>query len=136
MDKTKLLAQVPLFAHLDRRSLDQLAMTVDEVDVRAGTVLMTEGRSGSEFFVIVEGTVDISRGGQQLATLAAGDFLGEIALIDHGPRTATATATSACRLLVLAHREFDTMIDDNPEVRAAVLRARAERVRSLDASAT
>jgi CRP-like cAMP-binding protein len=136
MDKSKLLSQVPLFAHLDRRSLDQLATMVDEVDVRPGTVLMTEGRSGSEFFIILEGTVDVAKGGQHLQTLAAGDFLGEIALIDHGPRTATATATSACRLLVLAHRELDTMLDDNPAVRAAVLKALADRVRSLDASAT
>ncbi len=136
MDKTKLLSQVPLFAHLDGRALAQLATMVDEVDVVAGTVLMTEGRSGSEFFVIVEGSVDVTRGGQHLRSLAAGDFLGEIALVDHGPRTATATATSACRLLVLAHREFDSMIDDNPVVRAAVLQALAERVRSLDAAAT
>jgi len=136
MDKTKLLSQVPLFAHLDRRSLDLLATRVDEVDVRPGTVLMTEGRSGSEFFVIIEGTVEVTRGGNQVATLDAGDFLGEIALIDHRPRTATATATSACRLLVLAHREFDAMIDDNPTVRSAVIQALAERVRSLDTSAT
>jgi CRP-like cAMP-binding protein len=136
MDKTKLLSQVPLFAHLDGRALAQLATMVDEVDVGGGTVLMTEGRSGSEFFVIVEGTVDITRGGSHVRFLAAGDFLGEIALVDHGPRTATATTTSACRLLVLAHREFDTLIADDAGVRAAVLQALAERVRSLDASAT
>lgn len=136
MDKTKLLAQVPLFAHLDGRALAQLASMVDEVDVGAGTVLMTEGRSGSEFFVILEGSVEVTRGGNHLRSLGAGEFLGEIALVDHGPRTATATATSACRLLVLAHREFDSMIDNNPAVRAAVFQALAERVRSLDAAAT
>ena len=79
MDKTKMLAQVPLFAHLDKRALAQLATMVDEVDVDAGTVLMTEGRSGREFFVIVEGTVDVTRGGRHLRSLVAGDFLGEIA---------------------------------------------------------
>jgi len=136
MDKTKMLSRVPLFAHLDARALAQLSTMVDEVDVDAGTVLMTEGRSGREFFVIVEGTVDVSRDGRHLRSLAAGDFLGEIALIDDGPRTATATATSACRLLVLAHREFDTLIADHAEVRAAVLQALAERVRGLDAAAT
>jgi CRP-like cAMP-binding protein len=136
MDKTKMLSRVPLFAHLDGRALAQLATMVDEVDVDAGTVLMTEGRSGQEFFVIVEGTVDVTRGGRHLGSLEAGDFLGEIALIDDGPRTATATATSACRLLVLAHREFDTLIADHADVRAAVMQALAERVRGLDAAAT
>ncbi len=136
MDKTKMLAHVPLFAHLDKRALAQLATMVDEVDVDAGTVLMTEGRSGREFFVIVEGTVDVTRGGRHLRSLATGDFLGEIALLDDGPRTATATATSPCRLLVLTHREFDTLIADHADVRAAVMQALAERVRGLDAAAT
>ena len=136
MDKTTMPARVPLFAHLDKRALAQLATMVDEVDVDAGTVLMTEGRSGQEFFVIVEGTVDVTRGGRHLGPLEAGDFLGEIALIDDGPRTATATTTSSCRLLVLAHREFHTLIDDHADVRAAVMQALAERVRGLDAAAT
>ncbi len=136
MDKTKMLAHVPLFAHLDKRALAQLATMVDEVDVDAGTVLMTEGRSGREFFVIVEGTVDVTRGGRHLRSLVAGDFLGEIALLDDGPRTATATATSPCHLLVLTHREFDTLIADHADVRAAVMQALAERVRGLDAAAT
>ncbi|MDQ1323232.1 MAG: family transcriptional regulator, cyclic receptor protein [Chloroflexota bacterium] len=136
MDKTKMLAHVPLFAHLDKRALAQLATMVDEVDVDAGTVLMTEGRSGREFFVIVEGTVDVTRGGRHLRSLATGDFLGEIALLDDGPRTATATATSPCHLLVLTHREFDTLIADHADVRAAVMQALAERVRGLDAAAT
>ncbi len=136
MDKTKMLAHVPLFAHLDKRALAQLATMVDEVDVDAGTVLMTEGRSGREFFVIVEGTVDVTRGGRHLRSLVTGDFLGEIALLDDGPRTATATATSPCHLLVLTHREFDTLIADHADVRAAVMQALAERVRGLDAAAT
>jgi CRP/FNR family transcriptional regulator len=135
-DKTRLLARVPLFARLDARSLAGLEALVDEVDVDAGTVLTTEGQSGHEFFIILAGSVAVTRGGSPLATLGPGDFLGEIALVDNGTRTATATALTACRLLVLAHREFDSLLAEHAGVRAAVLGALAERVRRLDASAT
>jgi CRP-like cAMP-binding protein len=135
-DKTRLLTRVPLFARLDAKALAQVATMVDEVDVDAGTVLMTEGRSGREFFVIVDGSVQVTRGGQDVRLLGPGDFLGEIALIDNGPRTATATATTACRLLVLAHREFDSLLAGHADVRTAVLSAIAERLRGLDRMAT
>jgi len=135
-DKARLLARVPLFARLDATALASVGTLVDEVGVDAGTVLMTEGRAGREFFIILEGTVAVTKGGNPLATLRAGDFLGEIALVDNGPRTATATAVTACRLLVLAHREFDSLLDKHADVRRAVLQALAERVRRLDAEAT
>lgn len=131
-DKTRMLARVPLFARLGRSGLAEVAALADEVDVTAGTVLTTEGRTGGEFFVIVDGAVSVARGGTIVRTLGAGDFLGEIALIDGGPRTATATATVPTRLLVVAHREFHSLMDRFPEVRMAVLQALAERVRALD----
>jgi CRP/FNR family transcriptional regulator, cyclic AMP receptor protein len=130
--KARLLAQVPLFSHLGKRGLEQMARLADEVDVREGTVLTREGRSGGEFFVILEGTVEVTRDGKALRTLGAGEFLGEIALLDDGPRTATATATSPARLLVLAHREFHSMLDGDAEIRSEVLLALARRLRDLD----
>lgn len=134
-DKTRLLATVPLFAHLGRAGLEEVARLADEVDVDPGTVLTHEGRTGGEFFVIVDGAVSVERKGRVVATLRAGDFLGEIALVDGGPRTATTTAVLPTRLLVLAHREFHTLLDRFPEVRVGVLQALADRVRRLDAQA-
>ncbi len=134
--KTKLLSQVPLFARLGGRSLERVAALTDEVDVAAGTALTREGGTGAEFFIIIDGSVEISRDGGVLNTLGPGDFLGEIALVDGGPRSATARTTSPTRLLVLASREFHTLVDDEPDVRSCVLRALAERVRNLDAAAT
>lgn len=131
-DKTRMLARVPLFARLGRSGLAEVAALADEVDVTAGTVLTTEGRTGGEFFVIVDGAVSVARGGTIVRTLGPGDFLGEIALVDGGPRTATTTATVPTRLLVVAHREFHSLMDRFPEVRMAVLQALAERVRALD----
>jgi CRP/FNR family transcriptional regulator, cyclic AMP receptor protein len=130
--KTRLLGQVPLFAHLGRRGLEHVGTLVDEVDVPAGKELTRQGRSGGEFFVILEGTVAINRDGVDVRTLGPGDFLGEIALLDDGPRTATATTTTPARLLVLAHREFHSLVDRDAEIRLAVLQALAQRVRSLD----
>jgi CRP-like cAMP-binding protein len=135
-DKTRLLSRVPLFAQLDGAGLEHVARLADEVDVEGGTVLMTEGRSGHEFFVIVDGAVRVERAGRTLAELGAGDFLGEVALVDGGPRTATATATEPSRLLVLGHREFSSLVEEHPDVRRCVLLALADRVRALDAEAT
>jgi CRP-like cAMP-binding protein len=135
-DKARLLAGVPLFSRLDARALAHVETLVDTVEVAAGTVLMTEGRIGQEFFVVLEGTIVVTRNGSPLATLGPGDYLGEIALLDDGPRTATATAETPARLLVLAHREFHSLIDEYPDVRGAVLQSLGERVRNLDAQAT
>jgi CRP-like cAMP-binding protein len=134
--KTKLLSQVPLFSRLKGKSLDRLAALADEVSIPAGTTLTREGGTAVEFFVIVEGDVEVTRGGSLLNTLGPGDFLGEIALVDGGPRTATARTTTPARLLVLTSPQFHTLMDDEPEVRVCVLQALAERVRSLDTTAT
>jgi CRP-like cAMP-binding protein len=135
-DKARLLAGVPLFSHLDTRALAHVATLVDQVDVDADTVLMTEGRTGQEFFIILAGTIAVTQHGQQIATLGPGDYLGEIALLDDGPRTATATTETAARLLVLAHREFHSLLGEHADVRSAVLQSLAQRVRNLDTRAT
>jgi CRP/FNR family transcriptional regulator, cyclic AMP receptor protein len=134
-EKLELLKRVPLFAGLGRKEIEEIGRLAEEIDVPAGRVLMREGQTGQEFFVIVEGNVLIERGGRELRTLGAGDFLGEIALVDDGPRTATATVETNAALLVLAHREFHSLMDQFPSVRTAVLQALAMRVRQLEPDA-
>ncbi len=134
--KTAMLARVPLFATLGRSGLDEVASLCDEVDVAAGTVLMRQDDRAGEFFVIIDGSVEVTRDGAPLRTMGPGDFLGEIAMVDGGPRTATATTTAPCRLLVLTRQEFHTLMADQADVRMAVLQALAERVRRLDAHAS
>jgi CRP/FNR family cyclic AMP-dependent transcriptional regulator len=133
--KLQLLRAVPLFANCSKASLGQIARLVDEVNLPAGRVLMREGRVGDEFFVIVEGKVRIERGGRRVEIEGPGDFLGEIALVDHRPRTATAICQTPCRLLVLGHREFHTLMADSPAISSAVLKALAERLRNLEPQA-
>ena len=130
--KLELLATVPLFARLRKRDLERVGQLVEEIDLPAGKVLMRQGARGHEFFLIVEGRVRIERDGQVLKLRGHGEFVGEIALIDEGPRLATVTCETDCRLLVLAHREFHTLLNEHPDIQLVVLKTLAERVRHLE----
>jgi CRP/FNR family cyclic AMP-dependent transcriptional regulator len=131
-EKLELLKRVPLLEGLGRREIEEVGRLADEIDVPAGRVLMREGETGTEFFVLVSGGVSIERGGVRVATMKGGDFFGEIALLDEGPRTATATTTDPAKLLVLAHREFHALMDQFPAVRTCVLAALATRIRNSE----
>jgi CRP/FNR family transcriptional regulator, cyclic AMP receptor protein len=126
-DKVALLRAVPLFADLDERSLQAIATLARERVAPAGEVLMREGEPGEEFIVIVDGTVHVSQRGATIRSLLAGGFLGEVALVEHAPRTATATCVTDCDLLTLGHFEFDRLMATFPEVRAKVLAALGRR---------
>jgi CRP/FNR family cyclic AMP-dependent transcriptional regulator len=134
-EKLELLRRIPLFSGFDRRRLERLGMLADEVDVPAGKVLMRQGEIGSDMMVIVSGRVLVERDGRRINTLGAGDFFGEIALLAGGPRSATVTSEEPCRLLVLTHREFHSLMDEFPEVAGQVLTALADRVRRLEPEA-
>lgn len=130
--KLELLKQTPLLSALGRKEIEAVGSLVDEVDVPAGQVLMREGDTGREFFVLVDGAVAIERGGKRVRTMQPGDFFGEIALLAEGPRTATATADGPATLLVLGHREFHSLMDQFPAIRTCVLEALASRIRNLE----
>jgi CRP-like cAMP-binding protein len=134
--KLDLLRRVPLFAGLANREVEEIGRLTDTIDLPAGRELTHEGGYGAEFFVIVEGTVEVERDGRHLRTLEAGDFFGEIALIDGGPRTATVRTTGPVRLLMLGHREFHSLLDRFPKIQVSVLKALAERVRHLQPDGT
>jgi CRP-like cAMP-binding protein len=130
-EKLAILRSVPLFVGLDDGELKAVGGLTTEVDVPAGHELAREETFGDEFYMILDGSVRIHRAGSTIRTLGPGDFLGEIALIDHGRRTASATAETDCRLLVLGHREFHSLLDVQPDIRVHVLEALARRVRQL-----
>ncbi len=130
-EKLTVLSKVPLFAGLGAKELGEVGRLADEVDVRAGKVLAKEGASAEEFFIILEGTVNISRDGRHLRDLGPGDFFGELALLGRIPRTATATASTPARLLVVAHREFASLLGNHPTIQGKILRAVASWIASL-----
>jgi CRP-like cAMP-binding protein len=131
-EKLKLLKTVPLFASCDAREIERLGMLVEEVELPAGRVLFHQGDSAQELFLVVMGQVRVERNGTVLAVRGPGEFFGEIALVAEGPRTATATCITDCRLLVLVHRDFHTVMDEFPTLKLRVLETLAKRVRSLD----
>ena len=131
--KLELLSKVPLLDGLDRRGLEEVGRLADEVDLPAGRVAARQGSSGDEFFVIIDGTVRIERDGQHLRDLGPGDFFGELALLGKVGRTATATCVTACRLLVVGHREFHELLTRFPTIQGAVLESVAKRIARLEA---
>jgi CRP/FNR family cyclic AMP-dependent transcriptional regulator len=126
--KVELLKRVPLFAGCSRAELGALALTADELDLRAGRVLTREGRRGREFFVLVEGTARVTKNGKVLADLRAGDWFGEIALLTHTPRTATVTATSPVRVLVIKDIVFRRVVETMPSIALKVLASIGQRL--------
>jgi CRP-like cAMP-binding protein len=129
--KLELMRRVPLFEHCGRHEIEKIGKLADEVDVPAGKVLMKEGATAQEFFTVIEGSMRVEREGKVIATLGPGDFFGEIALVDGGPRTATVIADEPSRLLVVGHREFHSLLEQNPGIQLQVLQALAKRVRRL-----
>ena len=134
-EKIELLRTVPLFAGLGNRELERISTLADIIDLPAERRIMSQGERGAEMFVLVEGTARVERDGALLGDRGAGEVLGEIALLDGGPRTATVTLTEPSRLLVLARREFHALMDEFPDVRLHVLETVASRLRSLDREA-
>jgi CRP/FNR family transcriptional regulator, cyclic AMP receptor protein len=126
--KIDLLRRVPLFAGCSKNELEALALIADEIDLSDGAVLTREGQPGREFFVLVEGTVDVNQGGEDVGTLEAGDWFGEIALLTNAPRTASVTATSPVRVLVVTDRAFRQVLETTPTIAVKMLERVGERL--------
>jgi CRP/FNR family transcriptional regulator, cyclic AMP receptor protein len=115
------LANVPLFAGLSDRELRSLAKRAEQVSVAKGTTLVTEGRIGVEFFVILAGAAKVTRRGRTLRKLRTGDSFGELALIAGTPRRATVTTTEPSEVMVLVRRDFLALLDEFPGVTRKLL---------------
>jgi CRP/FNR family transcriptional regulator, cyclic AMP receptor protein len=126
--KVELIKSVPLFSELSRKHLEEVAGIADEIDLREGKELTTEGRPGREFFVLIEGEADVQKGSRRINRLGPGDFFGEIALVTRRPRTATVVATSPVRALVITDRSFRTLLERQSEIQAKVMSALAARL--------
>ena len=129
--KVEALKRAPLFEGLSRHELEELAKRTDDLDFAAGKVLCTEGETGGDFYVIMDGEVDVTRGGQKLATSGSGDFFGEVSLVEDVPRTATVTATTPVRCFVLSRGRFLNLLNDQPGVDRKVMHALAKRLVAL-----
>ncbi len=128
------LAEVPLFRACSRKDLQTIGRHTEDIKIDEGKVLIKEGSVGAqEFFVIVEGTADVTRKGRKVATLGPGQYFGELALLDRAPRNATVTAKSAMEVVVLTQRDFISVLGDVPGIAQKLLAGMATRLRESDA---
>ncbi|MGH9012800.1 MAG: cyclic nucleotide-binding domain-containing protein [Acidimicrobiia bacterium] len=126
------LARVPLFSACSKKDLQLVAKRAEDVKVDAGKLLVSEGDTGTEFFVIVDGNATVSKHGRKVAELGPGGFFGELALLERAPRNATVKAETPMELVVLGQREFAGIIDDVPEFAHKLLAGLARRLRQAD----
>jgi CRP/FNR family transcriptional regulator, cyclic AMP receptor protein len=126
--KVEALRRAPLFAELSKKELAMLARMSDDLEVPAGRVLCREGERGQEFFVLMDGEVEVTRRGRRVSTGRGGDFFGEISIVERMPRTATVTAKTQLRLFVLTGQAFRSVLDRNPAVERKVMVALARRL--------
>jgi CRP-like cAMP-binding protein len=127
------LQEVPLFAACSRKDLQLVARRAEDVRVGSGKTIISEGETGHEFFVILEGTARVSRRGRKVATLWSGDAFGELALLEKAPRNSTIVAETDMELVVLGQREFAGIIDEVPGFAHKLLAGLAHRLRQYDA---
>jgi len=127
--KANALGRCPFFAGLSRNELLEVAKVTEDLEVEEGKALTREGQSGSEFFVIVDGEVAVTKDGTEIRTLGPGDFFGEIALLEDTPRTATVIAKTPLRFFVLTRQAFRSLLAHQPELEEKVTKALEERLR-------
>lgn len=125
-----MLAGVPIFEGLSKKELSQIASAAKQVTHREGSVLAKEGQSGVGFFMILEGTAGVRVGDRQRGKLGAGDFFGEISLLDGGPRTATVTADTEVTTLGLTPWDFKRLVEGSPAIASKMLKVMAQRLRN------
>jgi CRP/FNR family cyclic AMP-dependent transcriptional regulator len=128
--KLTALSKVPLFSTLSKRELEFVASRADEVEAKAGKKLTTQGRPGDSFYILLEGEANVEVDGKRRATLHAGDFFGEISMLDRGLATATVTTKTDVRLFVMSHAQFRDAIKARDPLLVKVLAAMGERLRA------
>jgi len=128
--KAQALKGVPLFSKLSKKELEFVAGHGDEVEVKAGTKLTTQGKPGDSFYVILDGEAVVEIDGESRRTLKAGDFFGEISMLDRGPATATVKTKTDSQLLVMSHSQFRDTIKASDGLLVKVLLAMGERLRA------
>jgi CRP/FNR family cyclic AMP-dependent transcriptional regulator len=121
------LKEVPFFKSLSKKELKAVAQQTDELDIKPGKELATEGDFGHEFFIIREGTAEVLQNGQRIRELGPGDFFGEIALLEEDRRTATVRATTPMSVIVMTRQSFRALDRSMPEVHATIAEAIQER---------
>ena len=126
------LKTVPMFAGCSKRELQAILRAGDEITMTAGTLVVDQGQMGREAFVVLEGQVTVRRNGRRVTSLGPGAVVGELSLLDHGPRTASVICDTDCTLFVLDQRHFQKVMEQNPQIAMKLLGTLAGHIRTLD----
>lgn len=126
------LGDLELFSGCSKKDLQNIAKSSDEIDVTAGSTIVEQGDMGTEAYVVLSGDAVVKRNGRKIATLGTGDAIGELSLLDRGPRTAYVEASTDMRLLRIKSKDFSSLLKDTPSLSVKMLAALAGRVRELD----
>lgn len=129
-EKAAALARLPLFEGISPESMSRLAAVTGEQDFAAGSYIVRQGQVGSGLYVVVEGTVRVLRGSDELATLGAGEFFGELSVIDQQPRNASVQAAAPTRCLALASWELLELLENDPALSLNMIRGLVARLRA------
>jgi CRP/FNR family transcriptional regulator, cyclic AMP receptor protein len=124
------LHAVPLLSTCNKKELRQIANLGTHLSVADGVVLTEQGQPGHEFFLLLQGAARCLVDGALVARFSDGDYFGEMALLDHGPRHATVIAERTSELIVLSGGEFNALLDASPSITKKLLSALAERTRA------
>lgn len=127
-DLDAVLAQIPLFAGLSKKELRHVSSLATSLNLPEGTKLTHQGKPGREFLVVLDGTVDVIIDGRTIATCGAGDFFGEIALLEGGERTATVVAKTDVFAEVINKADFSTLLNSHPQIADKIRAVEAQRV--------
>jgi CRP/FNR family transcriptional regulator, cyclic AMP receptor protein len=133
MDESR-LSSISLFESLPDDARRAIAQHADELDISEGTALARQGDFAYEFFVIEEGSAEVTRDGERIAELGPGDFLGEMGIVGKVVRNATVTTTTDSRVIVMTEQAFRSMSRSNPAVADRIASAVEERCKSIAAS--
>ena len=126
------LKGVSFFEGCSRKELQTIAKAGDEIRMTAGTIIVDQGQMGREAFVVLDGEVTVKRNGRKIVSLGPGAVVGELSLLDHGPRTATVVCDTDCNLLVIDQRHFRGVLEKSPTIAHKMMASLAGRIRSFD----
>jgi CRP/FNR family cyclic AMP-dependent transcriptional regulator len=126
------LQRVPLFRGLSKKQLRLVSSLATRLDEPAGAVLTKEGRSGHEFVIVLDGEIEVRKGDRVVATRGPGSYVGEIALLDNRPRTATVVAKTPVVIEVIGRREFRDLLAETPELADEIMATMAQRLAELE----
>lgn len=132
MSHDAFLSKVPLFSNCTAAEIAAIAAVAQEHSFAAGQIIVTQGTPGQAFYMVLSGRVEILRDNRSLGSFTAGDFFGEMSLLDQAPRSATIRALDETSCLMLSSWDFKALLEQHPSIAVKLLEVLSRRLRVAD----